>query len=191
MRIVVAADAASRQAAFDIRRRVFIAEQGIPEAEEWDDADATATHFLALDGDGPAATARLIATGKTAKIGRVAVLPAFRGTGLGRALMDHVLAHAADRGFTAAVLESQVYAIPFYARLGFVAEGPDYDDGSGIMHRLMRRPLQAEAPARETGAENRPGHRRTGATPPQPVIASGADQSREGRQTRPDSTENR
>jgi hypothetical protein len=28
--------------------------------------------------------------------------------------------------------------IPFYARLGYVAEGPEYDDGSGILHRVMR-----------------------------------------------------
>jgi predicted GNAT family N-acyltransferase len=75
MRIVVAVDEASRQACFDIRRRVFIEEQAIDEAEEWDDADAMATHFLALDGDLPAATARLIAKGGNAKIGRVAVMP--------------------------------------------------------------------------------------------------------------------
>ena len=83
MRIRIAGDDASRQAAFDIRRRVFIEEQEIPEAEEWDDADATCTHFLATDGDRPAGTARLIAAGGIAKIGRVAVLPEFRGTGAG------------------------------------------------------------------------------------------------------------
>jgi predicted GNAT family N-acyltransferase len=145
MRIVIAGDPAQRTAAFDIRRRVFIEEQGIPEAEEWDDADATATHFLALDGDAPAATARLIAHGDTAKIGRVAVMPSHRGTGLGRDLMLHILKHARDAGFTASIVESQLYAIPFYERLGYVAEGPDYDDGSGILHRLMRRSLTAAA----------------------------------------------
>lgn len=138
MRIVVAADATSRQACFDIRRRVFIEEQAIDEAEEWDDADATATHFLALDGDLPAATARLIAKAGNAKIGRVAVMPDYRGTGLGRDLMVHILSDAKDRGFAESAIEAQVSVIPFYERLGYVAEGPEYDDGSGIMHRVMR-----------------------------------------------------
>lgn len=139
MKIGPADTPAARAVCFDIRRTVFIEEQGIPEAEEWDDHDATATHFLAQGPDGPAATARLIAQGSTAKIGRVAVVPAYRGTGLGLAVMTAVLDCAQARGFAEATLESQVYAIAFYARLGFVAEGPDYDDGSGIMHRLMRR----------------------------------------------------
>ncbi|KPQ15323.1 MAG: putative acyltransferase [Rhodobacteraceae bacterium HLUCCO18] len=151
MRIRIAGDDASRQAAFDIRRRVFIEEQEIPEAEEWDDADATCTHFLAMDGDRPAGTARLIAAGGIAKIGRVAVLPEFRGTGLGRELMAHVLQHAADRGFTGSVIEAQLYAIPFYERLGYVAEGPEYDDGSGILHRVMRLTLTGGADASARG----------------------------------------
>jgi predicted GNAT family N-acyltransferase len=86
----------------------------------------------------PAATARLIAKGDTAKIGRVAVLPAYRGTGLGRDLMVHILDHARTRGFTKSVIEAQVTVIPFYERLGYVAEGDAYDDGSGILHRVMR-----------------------------------------------------
>lgn len=138
MQIIIAEDDASRQAAFDIRRRVFIGEQQIDEAEEWDDHDATATHFLALDGDRPAGTARLIAAGDNAKIGRVAVLPDYRGIGLGRDLMVHILDHAASLGFTESVIEAQVYALPFYQRLGYVPEGPDFDDGSGIMHKVMR-----------------------------------------------------
>lgn len=141
MRIALAEDTAAREACFAIRRAVFIEEQQIPEAEEWDDDDATALHFLAQGPEGPLATARLIARGDAAKIGRVAVLPKARGTGLGHRLMAAVLAEAEARGFREAVLESQVMAIPFYARLGFAAEGPVYDDGSGIDHRLMRRPL--------------------------------------------------
>lgn len=143
MRIFLAESEAARQACFDIRRAVFIQEQQIPEAEEWDAHDATCLHYLA-DGAGlaeGAGTARLIAKGNVAKIGRVAVLPAFRGTGLGAAIMQAVMGDARVRGFAVAELESQVYAIPFYERLGFVAEGREYDDGSGILHRLMRASL--------------------------------------------------
>lgn len=133
---------ARRTACFAIRRAVFIEEQNIPEAEEWDDHDATCVHYLAQDAQtGPAATARLIAKGDSAKIGRVAVMPAHRGTGLGLRIMQAVMADAAEHGFKQAELEAQTYAIAFYERLGFVAEGPEFDDGSGILHRLMRAEL--------------------------------------------------
>ncbi|WP_341863289.1 GNAT family N-acetyltransferase [Gymnodinialimonas sp. 57CJ19] len=138
MKIALADTDAARQACFDIRRAVFIEEQQIPEAEEWDADDATCLHYLAGDGAG---TARVIPRGDTAKIGRVAVMKAHRGTGLGARIMQTLMEDAKARGFTAAELESQVYAIAFYERLGFVAEGPDYDDGSGILHRLMRAKL--------------------------------------------------
>jgi ElaA protein len=39
-------------------------------------------------------------------------------------------------GLRRAKLGSQVHAVPFYERLGFVAEGPVYDD-AGIPHRDM------------------------------------------------------
>jgi predicted GNAT family N-acyltransferase len=55
--------------------------------------------------------------------------------------MAHVMEAARDAGFTQALLEAQLYVIPFYESLGFVAEGPEYDDGSGIFHRVMRRAL--------------------------------------------------
>ncbi len=135
------ADDAARQACFDIRRAVFIDEQKIPEAEEWDAYDATCVHYLAEDDAGPAGTARLIARGSSAKIGRVAVLKPHRGTGLGARIMRAVMDDAAKHGFTHAELEAQVYALAFYERLGFVAEGPDFDDGSGILHRVMRTTL--------------------------------------------------
>ncbi len=138
MMIARAETEATRAACFAIRRAVFIEEQNIPEAEEWDAHDATCVHFLAEDATGPAATARRITKDSSAKIGRVAVMPAHRGTGLGRTIMQFVIEDAKASGLQMAELESQVYAIPFYETLGFVAEGPEYDDGSGIMHRMMR-----------------------------------------------------
>jgi len=141
MKITRAETAAAREACFALRRTVFIEEQGIDEAEEWDDADATCRHYLAEDAHGPLGTARLIDRRPEAKIGRVAVIARARGTGLGRRIMAHLLDEARAAGYTTAMLEAQVSVIAFYERLGFVAEGAEYDDGSGIMHRVMRRPL--------------------------------------------------
>lgn len=141
MRIARAATEAERQACFDIRRIVFIEEQRVPEPEEWDTHDATCLHYLAADEAGPAGTARVIARGDSARIGRVAVLPSHRGTGLGDRIMRSVMDDARARGFVRAELESQLHAVAFYERLGFVAEGPEFDDGSGILHRRMSAPL--------------------------------------------------
>ncbi len=142
MKIGPALTPSARETCFAIRRAVFIEEQGIAEADEWDDLDASATHFLCWDNDGPAATARLIAKGDVAKIGRVAVLAEHRGKGLGLKLMRAMLRTSKDQGFKAAQVDSQVYAVPFYERIGFVVEGPEFDD-AGIPHRKMTRSLVA------------------------------------------------
>ena len=124
----------------DIRKTVFVEEQAVPLELEMDEYDETATHFLLREGNMPLATARLLDKHGRAKIGRVAVLQEARGRGLGLLLMRAVLDEARRQGFTESVLDSQTYAIPFYERLGFVAEGAEFDD-AGIPHYLMRRRL--------------------------------------------------
>ena len=125
---------------FGIRTTVFVEEQEVPLELEMDEYDAIATHFLLRDGETPLATARLLDKHGLAKIGRVAVLKEARGRGLGLLLMQAVIEEAKRRGFTESVLDAQTYAVPFYARLGYVAEGEEFDD-AGIPHFLMRRKL--------------------------------------------------
>ncbi len=64
---------------------MFIDEQGVSEADEVDGLDDTAIHLLALSGDRPVGTARILVDGNTGKIGRVYVLRYARGTGVGAA----------------------------------------------------------------------------------------------------------
>jgi len=123
-----------------IRMKVFVEEQAVPADLEMDDLDADATHILATVDGKPAGTARMVDRGTSVKIGRVAVVKEYRGGGVGRMIMDFAIDEARRRGYTEAVLSSQTYVIPFYERLGFVAEGPEYDD-AGIPHRMMRLPL--------------------------------------------------
>lgn len=119
----------------NVRRRVFIEEQGVPECEEWDAADPFAWHVLAIDGKRDAiGTGRLEPCGK---IGRVAVLDRFRGQGVGQAIMRCLVNHATDSGFEAVYLHAQTAAAEFYRRLGFRAEGPVFDE-VGIPHVRMR-----------------------------------------------------
>ena len=125
-----------------IRHSVFVIEQGVPEAEEWDDLDAQAIHLIAHGPDGTAiGTARILLAGDTGKIGRVAVLKPGRGAGIGAGLISAALEELrALPGISRAKLGAQLHAIGFYEKLGFHAYGPEYDD-AGIPHRDMMREI--------------------------------------------------
>ena len=121
-----------------IRRTVFIDEQGVPEALEWDEHDAAALHPLALADDGtPIGCARLLPDGH---IGRMAVLPAWRKQGVGQALLAAVMDTAQARGHATLRLSAQTHAAGFYARAGFVVVGDEYEE-AGIPHVAMQRTL--------------------------------------------------
>lgn len=117
-----------------IRRSVFIQEQGVPESLEWEERDSACDWFVARHEGEIVGVARLTPEGR---IGRMAVLPAWRGRGVGSALLGAALTRARGRGLGGVVLSAQVQAIPFYTRFGFVAEGPEYLDAD-IPHRTMR-----------------------------------------------------
>ncbi len=124
-------DPADRARLETIRRAVFIVEQQVPEALEWDDDDASATHLLAIDpasGDA-VGTARILPNGK---IGRMAVLRRWRGLGIGRALLREAIARSSQRPF----LHAQVQAIDFYRAEGFIPTGEPFDE-AGIPHQSM------------------------------------------------------
>ena len=123
-------------ACFAIRLEVFVGEQNVPLAEESDAHDATALHFLALHNGRPAGTARALRLPDATKITRVAVLRRFRGLGIGEALMRHIEAHVPAARF---ILDAQLQALAFYARLGYHTEGEVFND-SGIPHRRMIKP---------------------------------------------------
>ena len=121
-----------------VRRAVFIEEQGVPEAMEWDEHDAVSLHFLAVDDDGtPIGCARLLPDGH---VGRMAVLPAWRGRGVGRALLAAILRAAQERGHRTLMLSAQTHAAGFYARAGFAVVGEEYEE-AGIPHVAMRKSL--------------------------------------------------
>ena len=137
--VLVADSPAHREAAMRIRFAVFVDEQKVPPELEPDEYDADARHFIALDrATGEAiGTARMVDKGAgIGKIGRVAVLATHRGQGIGGVIMQHVMDGMRQEGYRSVFLDAQVYIIPFYEALGFVAEGPVFDD-AGIDHRRM------------------------------------------------------
>ena len=171
-----------------IRRRVFIEEQGVPEALEWEARDGDCDWFVARslsdlsDRSEPGGRARTVwhdfeahsgtmqreigpkwtalPTGAVdqsqvrqaprvgdavvgiarltpdAQVGRMAVLPDWRGRGIGTALLRAVLQCAREKGLAVVTLHAQTHAVPFYARQGFRAEGAVFME-AGIPHRRM------------------------------------------------------
>ena len=116
-----------------IRTQVFICEQGITEADEWDDQDVISQHFVIYDQDQPIATARLL---QNHSVGRVAVVKVYRGQGLGQMIMLEIISYAQKQRRSVLTLSSQVHAISFYEKLGFTVQGNPYDE-CGISHIEM------------------------------------------------------
>lgn len=133
-----------------LRLQVFVAEQGVPEDEEFDADDPRSQHFMARDAEGTVVgVARLTPDGR---IGRMAVDAEWRGRGVGSALLQSAIDAAAARGLSEVRLSAQTHALEFYARHGFEASGEVFDD-CGIPHRWMSRSLPqdfvAPVPRRE------------------------------------------
>ena len=132
-------------AAYAIREQVFIREQGVPEELELDEYDPVSNHVVARGPAGEAiGTARLLADGR---VGRFAVLPAWRGKGVGQALMDALLDAARGDpalgfrvGETTLELHSQLQAAGFYRGFGFAETGQPYME-AGLPHVTMTRTL--------------------------------------------------
>ena len=121
----------------ELRRQVFTLEQGISQADEWDEDDHTALHFIAGQDETPIGTARVIITGATAKIGRVCVIAPARRQGVASALLRAALDRITSLGGIAQVtLGAQLSAQGLYAALGFRPAGAVFDD-VGIPHQAM------------------------------------------------------
>src|SRR5205807_2118636 len=104
---------------------------------EMDEHDETADHFLVEISGEIVGTARIVDLGEgVGKIGRVAILKSHRGQGLGLKLMQLVIEAARTR-YSTLTLDAQLQVIPFYEKLGFVAEGDVFLDAA-IEHRKMR-----------------------------------------------------
>lgn len=130
-----------------VREAVFIVEQAIPRELEWDEWDASSVHALAYGAGGaPVGTGRLLpaafdpAHARVAHIGRMAVLASARRAGTGGTILLALMDAARAAGFTAVELHAQSYVAPFYARHGYVAFGPTFEE-VGIAHVKMRAPL--------------------------------------------------
>jgi predicted GNAT family N-acyltransferase len=123
--------------AFELRKLVFMDEQGVSEAVEFDGLDDHCQHLLAMIEDKAVGTLRLRPIDRRlAKIERVVVSKQDRGRRIGAGLMTAALTLACEGGFETVSLHAQTQAQGFYVRLGFKAHGDIFDE-DGIPHVAM------------------------------------------------------
>jgi predicted GNAT family N-acyltransferase len=120
-----------------LRRDVFVGEQHVPQDEEADAYDATATHIVALHNGTVVGALRMLFLDEHVKFGRVAVAATARGHGIGAAMMRFAMDHARALGRDRFYLGAQTDKLAFYQRLGFTAFGAEFQDG-GMPHYAMK-----------------------------------------------------
>ena len=127
--------------AFEIRREVFVQEQEVAPAEEFDEFEDTSTHFLVTEGNVPCGTARWRFTDNGIKLERFAVLGSFRGRGVGSKLVEAVLKDLKSQEEAknkAIYMHAQLTAVSLYRKFGFKIIGDNFLE-CGIEHAMMQK----------------------------------------------------
>lgn len=118
-----------------IRKEVFVVEQQIDAALEFDGIDAYCTHYIAYIANTPIATCRLRTTNDGIKLERFAVLKEFRNKGIGKLLLEKILNDIIPQN-KIIYLNSQVSALNFYKNNNFTVVGNKFYEAD-IEHYKM------------------------------------------------------
>jgi predicted GNAT family N-acyltransferase len=137
---LVSFDSQLMRDALDLRRAVFVEEQGVPPEMEVDDEDKDAVHLVATIGERVVATLRITPMGNADRIGRVAVRREFRRKRIASRLVERAAQLIAEKGGREIVLHAQIQTVDFYRRLGYCEEG-EVEQDAGIPHIWMRKRL--------------------------------------------------
>ncbi|MCX8003080.1 MAG: GNAT family N-acetyltransferase [Anoxybacillus mongoliensis] len=122
-----------------VRRAVFINEQGVSEEEEIDAFENESVHFVIYDNDKPIAAGRFRTIEGIGKIERICVLPAYRGRGIGKRIMEAIEQYAKQH-VSKVKLNAQTHAEPFYKQLGYETISDVFLD-AGIPHVTMMKTI--------------------------------------------------
>lgn len=124
-----------------IRHLVFQVEQKVDPALDFDGLDPQSQHILAYVNEQPIGTTRLrYLDEQTVKIERLAVLPEFRGQGIGHKIMAAALKFLTQSQVKTVQLHAQLYIKDLYLKLGFVQVGAIFKEAE-ILHVKMQKHL--------------------------------------------------
>lgn len=123
--VIRASETWQQAGAYYVRIQGMARQHGIPLRREFDEHDTPDTKYIVLTDDGfPVATCRFYPLNeREAMIGRVVVLPEYRGKGLGRRVMTEAELWLTALGIRHFVVESRVNAVGFYEKLGYRVTG--------------------------------------------------------------------
>lgn len=127
--------------AFNIRTKVFIEEQGVPEEDEFDKYDrneSEAVHLLILQDDKPVGTGRIRFTEGYGKLERICVDKNYRSGGFGKEIIFELERIAKENKQTKVKLHGQTQAASFYQKLGYKICSDVFSE-DGIDHFLMEK----------------------------------------------------
>ena len=116
-----------RAGAYSVRIQGMNRQHGISLREEFDEHDCPGTRYIVLlDGGYPVATCRFYESGNDAVVlGRVVVLPEYRGKNLGHKVVSEAERWIAELGFARIDIDSRIEAVGFYEKLGYSRDGID------------------------------------------------------------------
>jgi len=129
------------QEAFEVRRQVFVREQGISEDLVFDGHDREALHMVVKDGERVIGSARVqFLADNQAKLERMAVLKRYRRKGIGKEMLLFLDAVWKDKQVQQVIIHAQLEVVPFYKLCGFDESGSPFRE-AGIEHIKMRKRL--------------------------------------------------
>ncbi len=107
--------------AYSVRIQGMDWEYHIPLREEFDEHDGENCKYIVLTDEGyPIGTCRFYELSKhSVLIGRVVILPQYRGRDLGTKLIKEAEKWIKEFGYTDIYLDSRIVAIGFYEKLGY------------------------------------------------------------------------
>jgi predicted GNAT family N-acyltransferase len=127
------------QEAFEVRRQVFVREQGISEDLVFDEHDRETLHMMVKDGERVIGSARVqFLAGNQAKLERMAVLKRYRRKGIGREMLLFLDSVWKDKQVQQVIIHAQLEVAPFYKSCGFDGVGLSFWE-AGIKHIKMRK----------------------------------------------------
>lgn len=128
---------------FNIRKEVFVAEQGVPLDDEFDEFDTLnghCEHILVYYNEEPVGTGRIRVVDGLGKLERICILSPYRKFGLGKVIINALEKVAVKKGLSQVKLHGQTQAKGFYQKLGYVTASSIFIE-DGIPHILMQKDL--------------------------------------------------
>ncbi|MEA1010567.1 MULTISPECIES: GNAT family N-acetyltransferase [Bacillus cereus group] len=131
------------ETAFHIRKEVFVKEQGVPLADEFDtfdQIDEECKHILVFHNELPVGTGRIRFVDGIGKLERICILKDYRKYGLGKVIIQALEEIARNKDATKVKLHGQTQAEGFYGKLGYQTSSDMFME-DGIPHILMTKVL--------------------------------------------------